>query len=384
MYGTANPDVTSAAKWLLLAAVTVCVTVPLTMLGVPSALLLAGLLGGIALALMSLAPKRVPRRVDIASQGVLGVHIGTMVQPDAFEALRSSWPMVFAVVTATLVLSVVGGALLGRHRTVSPLTGALALVAGGSAGLVSIARELGGDERVVAAVQYLRVALIVASMPLLATMINHAGTSHPAPPIRESGSAPWYLSIVLLAVIVVAGARAGQFVRLPGAGLLGPLSITIVLELTGVSFGLVVPAILVQIGYMVIGWQAGVAFTRESVRAIQRILPAALGLIVLINLASAGLGALLAYSSGVSRLDGYLATTPGGINAVLATAVESGANVTFIMTAQVMRLLLMLFAAPLVARGFMRFGQPRADRNFATTSARGAGCAWGPAILPAA
>jgi membrane AbrB-like protein len=368
MYGTANPDTTSAAKWLLLAAVTVCVTVPLTMLGVPSAVLLAGLLVGIALALMSLAPKRVPRRVDIASQGVLGVHIGTMAQPDAFEAFRSSWPMVVAVVTATLLLSVVGGALLGRHRTVSPLTGALALVAGGSAGLVSIARELGGDERVVAAVQYLRVALIVASMPLLATMINHSGTPHPAPPIRESWSAPWYFSIILLAVIVVAGARAGQFVRLPGAGLLGPLSIAIVLELTGMSFGLVVPAILVQIGYMVIGWQAGVAFTRESLRAIQRILPTALGLIVLINLASAGLGALLAYSSGVSLLDGYLATTLGGINAVLATAMESGANVTFIMTAQVMRLLLMLFAAPLVAR-------------FATTSARGAGCAWGPAIL---
>ncbi|PRC52413.1 hypothetical protein C6A85_59050, partial [Mycobacterium sp. ITM-2017-0098] len=42
---------------------------------------------------------------------------------------------------------------------------------------------------------------------------------------------------------------------------------------------------------------------------------------------------------------------PGGVYAVLATAVETGSNVTFIIAAQVVRILLMLFAAPLMARG---------------------------------
>ena len=36
--------------------------------------------------------------------------------------------------------------------------------------------------------------------------------------------------------------------------------------------------------------------------------------------------------------------------AVLATAVETGSNVTFIVAVQVVRILLMLFAAPLMAR----------------------------------
>ena len=56
-------------------------------------------------------------------------------------------------------------------------------------------------------------------------------------------------------------------------------------------------------------------------------------------------------SPGLSPLEGYLSTSPGGIYAVLATAVETGSNVTFIIAAQVVRVLLMLFAAPLMARG---------------------------------
>jgi membrane AbrB-like protein len=340
-------------RWAALIGVTVAVTVPLTMIGVPSAALFAALIVGIVLALLSYAPAGVPRKAGIAAQGVLGVYIGTMVHRDALTALGSDWWIVLIVAVATLVLSIGAGALLGLHRDISPLTGALALVAGGASGLVAIARELGADDRVVAVVQYLRVALITASMPIVVTIVYHAEKTEHAAPSAESASAPWYVGVGMLVVIVLVGATAGRWMRLPGAGLLGPMALTIALELTGSSFGLSVPIALVQLAYAVIGWQAGVAFTRESMRAIGRALPTALGLIVALNFATAGLGVLLARVAGISPLDGYLATSPGGIYAVLATAVETGSNVTFIIAAQVVRILLMLFAAPLIARGFV-------------------------------
>jgi membrane AbrB-like protein len=357
-------------RWALLLVVTVAVTLPLTIVGVPSAALFAALVVGMVLALLSFAPARVPRKAGVAAQGVLGVYIGTMVHRDALTALGSDWPIVLAVAIATLVLSIVAGALLGLHRDVSPLTGALALVAGGASGLVAIARELGGDDRVVAVVQYLRVALITASMPVVVTLVYHAEkTGHTAPPV-QTGAAPWYLSVGMLVAIVLVGATVGRLVRLPGAGLLGPMALTIALELTGLSFGLSVPLALVQIGYAVIGWQAGVAFTREAMRAIGRALPAALGLIVFLNVATAGLGILLAHVTGISPLDGYLSTSPGGIYAVLATAVETGSNVTFIIAAQVVRVLLMLFAAPLMARGFVALTERFAYRRASTSASR--------------
>lgn len=342
------------AKWALLVVATVAVTVPLTLVGVPSAALFAALVVGIALALASLAPQRVPRPAGLAAQGVLGVYVGTMVQRDAVGALGSDWPIVFTVAIATLVLSIAAGVLLGLHRDVSPLTGALALVAGGASGLVAIARELGGDDRVVAVVQYLRVGLITASMPVVVTLIYHADKSRHSAMGTESASAPWYLSLAMMAVLVVVGAAGGRLIRLPGAGLLGPMALTVVLQLTGLSFGLTVPDLLVQVGYMLVGWQAGVAFTRESLRAIGRMLPAAIGLIVVLSVATAGLGVLLADIAGLTLLEGYLATSPGGVYAVLATAVETGSNVTFVIAAQVLRILMMLFAAPLLARAVIR------------------------------
>ncbi len=74
-------------RWTLLVVITVAVTVPLTIVGVPSAALFAALIVGIVLALLSFAPAGVPRKAGIAAQGVLGVYIGTMVHHDALTAL---------------------------------------------------------------------------------------------------------------------------------------------------------------------------------------------------------------------------------------------------------------------------------------------------------
>jgi uncharacterized protein len=343
----------TVGRWSLLAVVTVAVTVGLTLLGVPSAALFAALAVGIALALCALAPTTVPRRAGLAAQAVLGVYIGTMVHEDSIDALGPHWPIVLAVVVATLALSVLAGALLGMRRDISPLTGALALVAGGASGLVAIARDLGGDDRVVAVVQYLRVGLVTATMPLVVLLVFHPDRSHPVVPITETDSAPWYLSVGLIAVIAVVGVVLGKLVRLPGAGLLGPMAVMVVLEITGNDFGLSVPQALVQVGYVLIGWQAGVTFTREALRTVGRALPLAIGLITVLTVGTAGLGVLLSHITGMTLLEGYLATSPGGVYAVLATAVETGSDVTFIVAAQVLRILVMLFAAPVIARALV-------------------------------
>ena len=82
-----------------------------------------------------------------------------------------------------------------------------------------------------------------------------------------------------------------------------------------------------------------------------------------------GLGVVLAHFAGLTPLEGYLATSPGGVYAVLATAVETGSNVTFIIATQVVRILLMLFAAPLLARAVVRVGRRFDRQSRATTPA---------------
>lgn len=353
----------TVVTWSSLTALSVAVATGLHLLGVPSAALFAALVVGIGLALTSWAPRGIPRPAALVAQGVLGVYIGTMVSPDAAAALGSDWPIVVAVAVATLALSVLAGALLGLRRDVTALTGSLALTAGGASGLVAIARELGGDERMVSVVQYLRVGLVTASMPIVVTLIFHADRSHPASSINQTPAMPWYLSVGIMVALIVVGTLLGKVVRLPGAGLLGPLACTVVLELSGHSSGLSVPVVLVWVGYLLIGWQAGLAFTRDSLRSVGRALPAALILIVVLTVATAGLGVLLSHVTGLSLLEGYLATSPGGVYAVLATAVETGCNVTFIIAAQVVRILLMLFAAPFLAKAMAALSRRRSARR---------------------
>jgi uncharacterized membrane protein AbrB (regulator of aidB expression) len=94
----------------------------------------------------------------------------------------------------------------------------------------------------------------------------------------------------------------------------------------------------------------------DTVRQAGRLVIPVLGGVASLMLACFGLAALLALSSSVSLLDAYLATTPGGLYAVLAAAFGAGANTTFILAVQSLRLLVMVLLAPVAVRALVRTG----------------------------
>ena len=54
--------------------------------------------------------------------------------------------------------------------------------------------------------------------------------------------------------------------------------------------------------------------------------------------------------------DAYLATTPGGLYAVLAAAFGAGTDTTFVLAVQTLRVLVMVLLAPAVVRVLVRWG----------------------------
>jgi membrane AbrB-like protein len=325
-------------------------------LGVPSPALFAGLIAATGLALSGRAPGTIPPAASIGAQAVIGVVIGVVARPDTLAGLAGDVLPVLLSGVATLAVSMAAGLLMGRSRGVTPLTGMLALTAGGASGLTAISRDLGGDDRVVAVVQYLRVGVVTASMPVVAALVYGASiggdATRPGPP--EIGP-PWWVDVGFLLVCLGAGLGMARLVRVPAGGLLGPLVVALALSLAGCSFGASPPAAVVEIAYAVIGWQAGLRFTRESLRTVLGVLPLASALIVAVIVACAGLGLVLSLLTGASPLEGYLATTPGGVYAVLATAISSGVDVTFVVTVQILRVIVMLLLAPVAARLVGRF-----------------------------
>jgi hypothetical protein len=92
----------------------------------------------------------------------------------------------------------------------------------------------------------------------------------------------------------------------------------------------------------------GLSLTSDRLRRLLQLLPLALVQVALGVGACAGVGVLFADAVGISRIDGYLATTPGGLPAVVAVAVDSGQEIGLILTMQFVRVFLALALAPLL------------------------------------
>ncbi|MGR6967242.1 AbrB family transcriptional regulator [Geodermatophilus sp. URMC 61] len=339
----------------LVVAAALAVTLALDVLDLPSPSLFGGLLAGLTRGLAGRRRLTVPRQATTAAQGLIGVSIGALVDPDTLEAISRDWLPVLLVTVGTLLLSVLAGLLMRLQPGISPVTGAFAMVAGGASGITAMSRELGADDRMVAVLQYLRVLLIVVLMPVAATVVFGAEPGSGGPTVDDAGPG-WPAGLLFSAVCLLAGIPLARLLRIPVPALLGPMLVAAGLDLGGLSGGADVPVPLETAAFLVIGLMVGLNFTRDSLRTIGRALPLALVVILGLIAACAGLGAVLTVTTGASALDAYLATTPGGLYAVLATAQDGGADATFVLAVQVLRLFVMLLSAPLLARWLRRTG----------------------------
>jgi membrane AbrB-like protein len=331
-------------------ALAVALSLAFAVVGLPSPTLFGGLVAGLARALT--ARRVLPEWTAgaTAAQAVIGVAMGALVDPETLRTLATDWLPVLAVTAGTLVLSLLAGLALRLHRGITAVTGAFAMIAGGASGIIVMARDLGADVRMVAVLQYLRVLLVVVLMPVVAATVYGAESGAGAP-VADDGRG-WPAGLLFTVGCSVAGLLLGRLSRIPVAALLGPLVVAAAVDLAG--FGAEVPRLVQDAAFLVIGLQVGLSFTRGSLRTIGRALPLALAIIGGLIAACAGLGLMLSAFTGISALDGYLATTPGGLYAVLATAADAGADTTFVLAVQVLRLFVMLLSAPLVARWLRR------------------------------
>jgi uncharacterized protein len=331
--------------------------------GLPSSYLFAALLVGLAIALTRPGSVDLPPLAFRAAQAVAGVSLGAYVRADALRAVTGSLVAVLLVSAATLMLSLAAGAILARTTPLDPATAALGLIAGGASGIVGMSRELGADDRLVAFMQYLRVLVIVALTPLGIALLfggHHAAADAVVPAASTFGAAcEWPLTAVLAA----AGAAIAASLRVTAGVLLGPMVLTAAVVLSGLADSFAVPALLGQVAFSLIGLQIGLRFTRSTVRLLGRLTGPVLLSIAGLLVACFGLAAVLAATTPATLLDAYLATTPGGLYAVLAVAYGAGANTTFIVAVQSLRVVAMVLLAPLAVRWMLNHSRAAAGKT---------------------
>ncbi|MFJ4654254.1 AbrB family transcriptional regulator [Nocardia sp. NPDC088792] len=323
--------------------------------GVPAAELVVPLVAGIVLALTGLVRAHFPPRASRAVQAMVGVVMGSYLQFDALRLVAgASMPLV--VVTIVSIACCCPAALwLARTPKIPLVDAVLGMVPGGSAGIIACAHDLGADAGRVAFAQFLRVGAIALTAPLIVTMAGgHSGGSSSSlgwPAFAHWVERPQGISSALVLVAVcLLGIRVGRLIKLPAPVLLGPMVVTAVVTMTGTWSGLAPAGPLKDALFVVVGLEIGLRFTRSAIRGVASVLPRLLVAITAVCLLCAGLAWVTAAITGLTFVEAYLATTPGGINAVLATAVASGSDVTLISTVQSMRLFFVLLALPPLIR----------------------------------
>jgi membrane AbrB-like protein len=337
------------ARWVPLFAATAAATWAFGLIGLPSASLFAALLVGVAAALTTRRIPQISPGVFRAAQAVTGASLGVYVQSSSLNAVANAWLPVAIVSAGTLVLSLACGWALVRTGRLDPPTAALGMVAGGASGIVGMARELGADDRLVAVMQYLRVLVVVLFTPVVvAIAFPHPhganGAAAPASGPVFGGLHDWTFTAVAIAI----GALAAVLTRIPAGSLLGPMIAAAIIGLVVGDFQ--VPAVLREPAFAAIGLQVGLRFTHGLLRAAGRLLLPTLLCIGALLVACFGLALILDATTDASLLDSYLATTPGGLYAVLAAAFGTGADTTFVIAVQTLRLFVMILLAPVVVR----------------------------------
>src|SRR4051812_8639770 len=231
----------STRAWLVLAVVAAGASGGFAALGLPSPVLFGSLLGGMVHALTAPRELEMSPLVFRVGQALVGAVIGSLVRLPTLVRLAADWPSVLLVTLGTLVISLGAGRLLALHRDVTPATGAFALIAGGASGIVALARDLGADDRVVTIVQYLRVLLVLFTMPLATSVLFHPASTGAG--LTRAHTA-WLPDLLFTALSVTAGLVAARYLRIPAGSLLGPLLVAVALSVSQVLGVVAVPTVL--------------------------------------------------------------------------------------------------------------------------------------------
>lgn len=281
---------------------------------------------------------------------IVAVMIGGSVTADQIPAFGTLGLSVLAVAAFAVSCTAVNYLIFTRFGGVGPVT---AICAGMPAGLVSgvvLAEQYGGDVRIVAVQQFVRVILVILTIPVLFQLATGQAVGSAAG-ASLAGSAPaadgWDWAWHMFAG--AAGAIGGYLLRIPAGYFVGPIVLTGALHLGGVTTANL-PDWLMTVAQWIIGTSIGARFLGFSGSMLVRSL--ALGAVsVLVMGAIACLIAALMLGplqQGFPVM--FLAFAPGGVIEMGLIALSLAYNPVVVTFHHLLRIIITMGVAAFVLK----------------------------------
>ncbi|MBV8062790.1 MAG: AbrB family transcriptional regulator, partial [Nevskia sp.] len=255
-------------QWAVLLAASLLLIAPLELIHLPAGLLLGAMGAAILVAVLEGKPVP-PQWAYVIAQGLIGCLVARSIGADILHTMLQHWAVFLAGVGTVLLFSTVLGGLLARFKILPGTTAVWGSAPGAATVMVLMAEAFGGDTRLVAFMQFLRVMLVALLASVVARLWTAGGG---APPAIE-----WFPQLPAVPLcetlaLALGGAWLGAQLRIPAGPLLLPLAAGAVLSLNHV-LTITLPPWLLAICYALVGWIIGLRFTRDIVLYALRVLP---------------------------------------------------------------------------------------------------------------
>lgn len=332
--------------WLPIIALAAIFSCLLVLVDFPAATLLGAMVAGIVFGVGG-TQLSVPKPVYTLAQGFAGIFIARSLTPSILIDVTAHWPLLIIMTALTLVSAFIVGWGLNRWGGVPKMPAILGSLPGMSGAMVIIANERGIDGRVVALMQYTRLASVIVAVSLMSHFLPNRGSPTA---VEDTGlTIGDWPAIVISMMLAASSLVAVRFRFLPAAAML----IGAVLESSGIFHILLLDKVIALI-FAVIGLEVGLKFTLASLSHLARMIPAifvsGIALLVLGGL----LAVLLRLIMPVDLLTALLATAPGSTETVAIVAVAGHAELSVVLAFQTVRMFVVVLFGPMIIEHLSR------------------------------
>lgn len=273
---------------------------------------------------------------------VLGLSFGAGFTAQAGSAILR-WPLAFAVLLVMLAATLwLGRRLLTRGFGFDSRSAVLAAAPGHLSFVLGLATDTGSDIARVAVVQSIRLLALSVTVPFAALALGYRISAD-----MLSGDVPMQAAhLIALAPVGIAAGLAMRRLSVPAPLLLGPLAVSAVGQVSGLTPG-TPPGWLTVPAFLVMGCLIGTRFSGMSMAQFRSSLLAGLAVTAVAGLL-AGLAALpVAAALGMPVAHVLVAFAPGGLETMVALGAAMGASPGFVAAAHIVRLLILTVLVPL-------------------------------------
>ena len=334
--------------WIGLVAASAALSFLLHAAGFPASFLIGPMLTGMAFAVRGVQ-LAVPRPFLLCAQAIVGCLVARALDPSILGTIADDWAAMLLVVMTTVVASTFAGWMIARTHLLPGTTAAWGCSPGAATGMVAMAEEFGADARLVAFMQFLRVIMVVITATLVSRLIFGVTATEHAPAAAVQSFADQLPGLAATLAVAAGGGLAARLLPVPSGSVFVPLIFAATLQGMGVMTITLPPWLLIG-AFALIGWGVGLRFARETVLYALRAMPVMLAGIFSLILLCGLSAAMLVWLVGTDPLTAFLATIPGGLDAIAIIAVDSNADISFVLALQTVRLFVVIVTGPMLAK----------------------------------